>query len=191
VEEHAKVVQEVGGLLAQPLVRLLAPGARGLLGLLLDLRADSLRAGAEQLCAVAPLGPLCAALSERALERGQCLVRRHGLVLEGAVEARSLAGVAGGSRRLHERQQRVRVAVVAQRAQALHVARRLALVPQLAARAAPEVDLAACERAVERLAVHIGERQHLAGAPILGHARHEPALVERDLDAGDPRVGLH
>ena len=86
---------------------------------------------------------------------------------------------------------RVGVAVVAQRAHALHVARRRALVPQLSAGAAPEVDFPGLDGAVERRAVHVGERQHLAGSPVLGDTRNEAVLVERDVLAGHRRVGLH
>ena len=52
---------------------------------------------------------------ERALERGQRLVRR-GVLDVAAVEARALAGVAGRAGRLDEREHRVAVAVEAQRA---------------------------------------------------------------------------
>src|SRR5689334_4736119 len=100
MEEHAQVIEEVRGLLTQSLVGLVAAGARRLLRLLLDLRADPLGAGAEQLGAVAALGQLVAALDERASERRQRLVRRDGLVLERAIEARAFAGVAGRSGRL-------------------------------------------------------------------------------------------
>ena len=63
---------------------------------------------------------------------------------------------------LDERHERVAVAVVADRAHRLGVAGRRPLVPQLPARAAPEVQLAGGARALERLGVHVRERQHLA-----------------------------
>src|SRR5690349_1342887 len=71
VQEHRQVVQDVGGLLGDPLVGLLAGGAGDLLGLLLHLLADERRVG-EQLARVAagvgdPLG-------DRALQARQRLV---------------------------------------------------------------------------------------------------------------------
>ena len=95
-------------------------------------------------------------------------------------EAGALARVAGRPGRLDEREQRVAVAVDAQRAQLLHVAARRALVPQLVARAAPVVHLAGGARALERLRVHVRERQDLARPPVLRDARDEAAVVERD-----------
>ena len=120
------------------------------------------------------------AVGDRPLERGQRLERRPGLELA-AVKAGPLAGVARRTGRLDQRQQRVAVAVVADRPDRLRVARRRALVPQLLARAAEEVHLARLARAPQRLGVHVGERQHLAGAPVLDDARDQPALVECDL----------
>src|SRR5205823_5513921 len=111
-------------------------------GLLGDLGADPVGSGAEELGTVAALGQLFAALGECAPERGERLMRRHDcFAFKRPVEAGSLAGVTGGSRRLDQREKRVRVAVVADRAQPLDVAGGLALAPQLVARAAPEVDL--------------------------------------------------
>ena len=98
-----------------------------------------------------------------------------------AVEARALAGVARGAGGIDERDQRVLVAVVAERPHAHRVAGGLPLAPQLAARAAPEVHLARLPRAREGLLVHVGEREHLAGARVLHHARHEALVVEADL----------
>ena len=79
-----------------------------------------------------------------------------------------------------ERQHGVRVAVVAQRAHGLGVARGLSLAPELVARAAPQVQLAGGLRPLQRLGVHVGEREHLAGARVLDHAGDEPALVVGD-----------
>ena len=98
-----------------------------------------------------------------------------------AVKAGPLAGVARRAGRLDEREQRIRVAVVANRLQRLGVARGLALVPLLLARAAVEVHLAALARATQRLRVHVREGQDLAGPPVLDDARHQAALVECDL----------
>ena len=72
------MVEEVGGLLGDPLVGLLGGGARDLVGLLAHLVADPLRVG-EQLDRVGALGPLArdAPASVRA-ELGQRLVGRPG-----------------------------------------------------------------------------------------------------------------
>ena len=119
------------------------------------------------------------ARGDRALQPGQDLVRRGRLELA-AVEAGALARVAGGPGGLDEREQRVAVAVVADRAHRLGVAGRRALVPQLLPRAAPEVQLAGRARARERLGVHVGEREHLARVPVLDHAGHEALRVVGD-----------
>ena len=180
-QQHGEVVEHVGGLLGHPLVGLLARRARHLLGLLADLLADERRVG-EQLRRVGARRRRLRARGDRALERGQRLVRRLRLELA-AVEARALAGVARRPGGLDQREQRVAVAVVADRLDGLRVARGRALVPQLGARAAPEVQLAGPPRRGQRLGVHVGEREHLAGAPVLDHAGHEALLV-----VGDRRV---
>ena len=193
VQQHGEVVEHVGGLLVDALVGLLARRAGDLLGLLLDLGADPRRV-VEQLDGVGALRPQRRAVGERALERGQRLVRRGRLELA-VVKARALAGVARRAGGLDERQQRVAVAVQAQRPDALRVARRRALVPQLAARAAPQVQLAGLARARDRLRVGVGEGQHLPRAPVLDDDRDEAALVVGDLHlvadcASQPRMGL-
>src|SRR5439155_11481558 len=62
-----------------------------------------------------------------------------------------------------------------------NVAARLALLPQLVARAAVEMDLARPQRLVERLAIHVREHQHRAGRGVLRDRGDEAALVEADL----------
>src|SRR5437899_3225594 len=62
-----------------------------------------------------------------------------------------------------------------------NVAARLALLPQLVARAAVEMDLARPQRLVERLAIHVREHQHRAGRGVLHDRGDEAALVEADL----------
>src|SRR4051812_46338487 len=131
VQEHREVVEDVGGLLGHAVVRLLARGARDLLGLLLDLGADQPGIG-EQRRGVGALGTLRRARADRALERRQRLVRRERLD-PALVEAGPLARVAGRARRLDEGEDGVRVAVVTQGANGLGVPRGRALVPQLAA----------------------------------------------------------
>ncbi len=97
-----------------------------------------------------------------------------------AVEAGEVAGVAGGAGLLDEGEQGVAVAVVAQLVDLLEVARGGALVPVLVARAAEEPGGAGLERPAERLGVHVGEHEDLAGGPLLDDARHEAPGVELD-----------
>ena len=89
--------------------------------------------------------------------------------------------MAGGAGRLDQRDERVAVAVVAELAQPLEVAGGRALVPDLLAAAAVEVHLPRLQGQAQRLLVHVGEGQHLAGAGVLHHARDQPALVEAHL----------
>jgi hypothetical protein len=161
------VVEHVGGLLGHALVGLAGRGPGDLLRLLLDLRADAGRFR-EQLGRVAGGRISGAPVVDRALQRRQ---RLGGLEVHVApVEATALTRVAGGAGRLDQRQQRVLVAVVAQRLEAHDVAGGLPLVPQLLTRARPEPDLAGLARAPLRLLVHVGEREHLAGAGVLDYA---------------------
>ena len=48
-------------------------------------------------------------------------------------------------------------------------------------RTTPEVHLAGLARARQRVGVHVRQRQHLAGAGVLHHARHQAVGVEGDL----------
>ena len=101
------------------------------------------------------------------------LVRRRGRQLS-AMKAAALPGVTRWARGLHEGEQAVAVAVNAQRAHRLHVAAGFALVPRTLARATPQVQLARLARARERLLIHVGEHQHLSGAPVLHDAGTRP-----------------
>src|SRR3954452_8503884 len=85
-QQHEQVVEDVGGLAVDALVGLLARGAGDLLGLLHDLLADAGRV-VEQRDGVRALRALAGAVVERALERGQRLVRRRRLEVA-VVEAR-------------------------------------------------------------------------------------------------------
>src|SRR3954465_10885961 len=100
VEEDGQVVEDVGRLLVDAVVGLLAGGARDLLGLLLDLRADA-RRGGEEVAGVRPGGAGLLAVSRRSLELRERLMRRGRLDLA-VVEARARAGVAGGAGGLDE-----------------------------------------------------------------------------------------
>src|SRR5207302_1604165 len=178
-EQHEQVVDQVGSLLLDTLIGLFASRARELLGLLHDLLPDALRIG-EQLGRVGAAGSRAGALCDRALEHRQNLMRSGRLQLA-AVKAGAFARVAGRAGGVHERQQRVAVAVKSQLPDALRVAARGALVPLLLARAAEEVQFPRGARARECLLVHVGERENLAGAPVLHHTGHEPVLVVCDL----------
>src|SRR4051812_42255887 len=92
--QHRQVVEHVGGLLGHALVGLLARGAGDLLGLLLDLLADPGRV-LEEDRGVRALGLFRGAPGERAFQARKRLIG-HRLELP-VVEARALAGVAGGS----------------------------------------------------------------------------------------------
>src|SRR2546421_5423219 len=178
-EQHREVVDDVRRLLGDALVGLVAGGSHDLIGLLQHLLAGASLVG-EQRRRVRPRRHRVRSRIDRPLECGQGLVRGERLELA-AVKAGPLARMASGSRRLDERQQRVPVAVVADRLHRLSVAGRGALVPQLLARAAVEVDLAGLPREPQRLGVHVRERQHLAAAPVLHHAWNQALLVECDL----------
>ena len=122
-----------------------------------------------------------ARVGDRPLERRQRLVRGGRLELA-PVKAGPLAGVAGRAGGLDEREQRVAVAVVAHR---LH-APACCPTSRPCARAPCRERLKKCISPVsrvsaQRLGVHVGERQHLAAAPVLHDARDQPALVECDL----------
>src|SRR4051812_18385789 len=175
VEKDRQVVQDVGRLLVDAVVGLLAGGARDLLGLLLDLRADAGRV-VEELDGVGALRAIGFALLERSLERGKRLVRGRRLDLA-VVEAGALAGVARGAGGLDERQERVAVAVEAEGLHVLDVARGRALVPQLAAGAAPQVQLAGLAGPGHGFGVGVGEGEHLSRAPVLHDDRDETLLV--------------
>jgi hypothetical protein len=153
-------VEHVGGLVVDALVGLLAHGAGYLLGLLTHLLARERRV-VEQRDGVGVRGLVTRALDERAIEGRQRLMRRPRIELA-VVKARPLAGVARRPRGLDEREQRVAVAVQAQRPHGLRVAAGCALVPLLGARAAVDVQLAALARAAHGLRVGVGERQYLA-----------------------------
>src|SRR5918995_1911775 len=177
-QQHTDVVEHVGRLRAYALVGIATGGGGQLAGLLPHLLADPRRIG-QQLNRVAAVGARRAPFGDRALEGGQRLVR--GRLELAAEEAGPLARVAGRSGGLDERKQGVRVAVVAQLAQALDVARCLALAPELLARAAEEVHLPGLARVTQGLLIHVGHGQNLARPPVLHDARDEATLVVGDL----------
>ena len=98
------------------------------------------------------------------------------------------AGVAGNRRmrRLmaqlrHLEQQHVVVAVQAHLVHLLEMAGFLALVPQPLARAAPVHRLADARRALQRLAVHPGEHQHVVAAHLLRDHRQQALGIPLDI----------
>src|SRR5690606_13383883 len=96
-------------------------------------------------------------------------------------EARSTTGVAGDPALLLDLQQhRVAVAVDADLAHVLHVARRLALAPQPATRTRPVDGAPGSGRLRERFTVHPRQHQHLAGARILRYDRDQSVVVPAD-----------
>ena len=139
VEQHGEVVEHVGGLVGHALVGLLARGAGDLLGLLLDLLADERRVG-EQLVRVRALARVGLAVAS-ASAPGRAAPRAAPRQVAGE-EAGALPGVAGGAGGLDEGEHGVVVAVDAQGLDGLRVAGRRALVPELVARAAEQVQLA-------------------------------------------------
>ena len=178
------MVEDVGGLLGDALVGLLARGARDLLGLLVDLLADQRRV-VEQLDGVGALRAL-ARRARAACARAPAAPRAAPAARSSPrEEAGALAGVAGRAGRLDEREQRVAVAVVAQRAHASGCCPRVAPLCHSSPRERlPEVELAGLARALQRLARSC--RRASAPRPCvqswMTHG-HQAALVEGDLHA--------
>ena len=91
------------------------------------------------------------------------------------------AGMAGdGAGLLDFQQHHVFVAVEPDLEHFLHVAGLFALVPQLLARAAPVHGLAQFDGFMQRIAVHPGKHQHVAGCRFLGDHRHQAVFVPAD-----------
>src|SRR3954454_2304317 len=97
--------------------------------------------------------------------------------LQRPVEAGALAGVARRALLVDEEQQRVAVAVQPDVAHPLAVAGGLPLDPVLAAAARPVRRPPGRERAAQRLVVHPGEHQHLAGVVLLDDGGDEAGRV--------------
>src|SRR5581483_7507259 len=106
-------------------------------------------------------------------------------------EAAPVPLVAGGAAELLDLQQHgVGVAVDVHLADLLDVAALLALPPQPAAAAAVVDRPAGAERLLERLPVHPGEHEHLAGVRVLGDRRNQPAgLLEVNHRRPSPFAG--
>ena len=87
--------------------------------------------------------------------------------------------MAGHPRLMHDDQQRVAIAIVADFLDTLDIARCLALTPELLTTAAPEPGEARLERLFERFLVHIGQHEDLT-VLLLHDGRHEAFFIEFD-----------
>src|SRR5690348_12980947 len=126
------------------------------------------------------------ASSVAAIDGGRILEDRlHGLPLvafEPPVEAALAAGMAGDAAHLLDDQQdRVAIAIEADLAHPLHVARLLALAPQLVPRARPVVCLARVAGERQCVTVHPRERQHAMRRGVLSDRGREAVLVPANL----------
>src|SRR5829696_9697781 len=166
-QQDGEVVEHVRRLLRHALVGLVTRSADDLLRLLPDLRGHQFAIGQQG----PGVGIRASTLLDRASERGKRL-RRNRIQLA-VVEAGALARVARRAGRLHEGENRVLVAVKPQLLELLDVPGGRSLVPQLVAGARPEPHLTRLAGALERLVVHVGKREHLAGAGVLDYAGQE------------------
>src|SRR5690606_38322278 len=107
------------------------------------------------------------------------------------VKARPLAGVTRPRSGLfHFNQERITVAVGDHPPHPLHVARRLALLPQLPPAAAVKPRDSRLERPLERLTIHVSDHEHLAGAAHLDHGGHKALFIKPDALEPFRRPGL-
>src|SRR4051794_28069138 len=111
------------------------------------------------------------------------------LHLQLPVEAAALAGVAGRALLVDQQQQGVAVAVQPDVAAPLPGTGGLSLPPVLLAAARPVGGPAGAEGAVQRLVVHPGDHQHLAGVVLLDDGGDEPRGIAAQ-QRGDRRVQL-
>src|SRR5579884_371532 len=106
--------------------------------------------------------------------RGAGTLRR---VENRTVKTRLRAGVACGTAWEHPVKQRVRIAVIRDRDYFLRASGLLALMPERLARAAVEIRRTLFKRALKRLAICIGERQHVVRARVHHDDRQQPVAV--------------
>ena len=187
MQQGGEVEQQVGSLFVNARVAFLEDRAPDLLGLLADFCSAKFGVG-KQLDAIGARRLLASAVDENALERRQRLVRDFAFA-DAVEEAAALAGVAGRAGRRNDCQQSVAVAVEPQGNDALSVARCRPLMPQLASRTAPKVQLAATESERDSFSIRICEHQDLAAGGVLDHDRHEAAIVVSDLGQRLPASG--
>ena len=88
--------------------------------------------------------------------------------------------MAGRARGVDLDEKRVGIAVEPQVHQMQDVSAGLSLPPEPIAGAAVEVDLAATQGCVDRLAVHVGEHQHRPRRGVLNDGRDQAARIEPD-----------
>src|SRR3984885_5936731 len=112
-QQHGEVIDDVGRLLGDALIGLLASRPNDLLRLLLDLGSDEAWV-IEALRGVRARGPGRRALGDRPLERRERLVTRLEFDVP-PVKAGVLAGVTARTGRFDEREQRVGAGAVADR----------------------------------------------------------------------------
>src|SRR5205085_6737681 len=186
-EQHHGVVEQIGGLVRDLIAFSAQRGGDQLGGLLAHLLVPQRLVG-EELRGVRPRRRGLLARFEDPFEGRQRLARRGWSLLERVEEAGLRPRVTRGTRRIDAHQHRILIAVELHGLDPLRVAAGLALHPELIAAAAPEGRLASRERLVERLAVHPGEHQHLAGGGILHDRRHQAVLIEFDVHVGH-RIG--
>ena len=179
-QQHEQVVEDVGGLLVDALVGLLARRARDLLGLLHDLLADPLRV-VEQLDGVgARRGRSCARWAIVRSSAGSVSNGAPGSGRRGEKHVRSpvwQAGPAGSTS-----------ASSVSPSQSRRSARTPCTLPLVAplCHSSPRERLHRCSSPVsrvrcERQRVHVGERQHLAGAASPARCTARGRVVEGDL----------
>ena len=196
-EQHHAVKPQVGGLRDHPLVALATErGGHDLDGLLADLPADLRLPLGEEARHVGAGWRRRDARLEHALdhlERGRAGAGRGRRIA--AAQAGEEAGprprMAGDALLVHLHEQGISVAVGIEAIHVLHVAGRLALPPECPPRAGPEMAAARAQRRLERLPVHPGDHQHLAGLRLLHDGGDEPVGVPAEIRSahGSSRTG--
>lgn len=106
---------------------------------------------------------------------------------EVGVETAVITGVTRTAHLIDLEQHGVAVTVQPHRVHVLGVTRRQALDPLLSARARKVRRFTGFQGAGQRVVVHPGDHQDVAGAPLLHHGREQPGLVALDA-RGDIRI---
>ena len=172
--------EQVRRFLGHPPVRLLAPGADELSGLLSDFGCDRLMPAGQQPRGVRSRGTPRGALPDDRkylVEDIGCRRFAHDAP-QVTEETGMMTGMAGGSLLVHDEQERIAIAVDAHLPDTLHVAALLAFAPQATSGPAPIPRIARRDRPGQCLLIHIGQHEHLPGGGILGHDRHQAFGVE-------------
>ena len=98
--------------------------------------------------------------------------------IDAAEKARGPAGVAARPHWIHQKQQRVAVAIGVDFTNVEPMTARFALLPQTPARTAEEGRTPGSQSALECLPVHPGDHSHLPGQPVLHNRHDQPLFVE-------------